>query len=92
MFLGCTGQPSAKNVDCHDMTFKFAAGHNMTNIYVGGILISKNAWDYVWVTPGPGIEASNGVNNIVYRVTSVHVDKLYVPQDWSILEPTYIPT
>jgi len=84
LFLGARGSQSSKTPGIVEITFSFAAGHDLTNENVGGITVSaKKAWDYLWVRYS---KVNDGTaNRLTRRPTSAHVDRVYDSGDFSQL-------
>jgi hypothetical protein len=74
LFLGATGQ---KRGDAKwEVTFKFAASPNCTNITVGDITgISKKGWEYMWVQYGDDVDTTAKVR--IKKPVAVYVEKVY---------------
>lgn len=81
LFLGVDGQ--ARGTTDWELTFRFAASPNRSSLTVGGITgILKGGWHYLWTRFGKVADPAS--NQLVERVTSVHVDRTYDPADFSV--------
>lgn len=73
LFLGADGSYRGGD-EYADITFRFAASPNRSNINVGGINVtSKNGWDYMWVR----YEDKTDGDNLVKQPSAVYVEKVY---------------
>jgi len=82
LFLGASG--SKRGEEDWEITFRFAASPNATNIPVGNITVaSKKGWEYLWVRYADAEDA--GAKALVKRPASAHVEKVYHSADFSSL-------
>jgi len=83
LFLGASG--SKRGEDDWEITFRFAASPNRTNIQIGNITVaSKKGWEYLWVRYADAEDA--GSNTLVKQPVAVYVEKVYEEGDFSALE------
>ena len=74
LFMGAGG--SKRGVDDWEITFRFAASPNRTNIVVGDITVpEKKGWEYLWVRYEDTEDAA--AKRIVKRPVAAYVEKLY---------------
>jgi hypothetical protein len=82
LFLGASG--SARGDDSWEVTFRFAASPNATDIPVGGITVpAKGGWEYLWVQYKDAKDA--GANCVLKKPKRVVVDRVYDSGDLSLL-------
>jgi len=82
LFLGVSG--SKRGEDDWEITFRFAASPNRTNIQIGNITVaSKKGWEYLWVRYAD-VE-DGGSNTLVKQPVAVYVEKVYEEGDFSAL-------
>jgi len=82
LFLGASG--SKRGEDDWEITFRFAASPNRTNIQIGNITVaSKKGWEYLWVRYADTEDA--GSNTLVKQPVAVYVEKVYEEGDFSAL-------
>ncbi len=75
LFLGASGSKRGKKNDW-EITFKFAASPNRTNITVGDITeISKKGWEYMW--PRYADSEDDTAKAIVKKPVAVYIEKVY---------------
>jgi hypothetical protein len=75
LFLGATGQK--RGTSKWEVTFKFAAQPNRSDIFVGGIgPVTKRGWDYMWVQYGEDIDPAAMV--LVKKPVAVYVEQVYL--------------
>jgi hypothetical protein len=80
LFLGAAGSKSG-NGDW-EITFRFAALPNKTNIQVGDITgISKKGWEYLWVQYADDVDTVK--KQIIKKPVAVYVEKLYEETSFS---------
>jgi hypothetical protein len=74
LFLGAAG--SKRGEDDWEITFRFAALPNKTNIQVGSIAgISKKGWEYMWVQYADDVDAAK--KQIIKKPVAVYIEKVY---------------
>jgi len=82
LFLGASG--SKRGEEDWEITYRFAASPNATNIQVGDITVtSKKGWEYLWVRYADAEDA--GANALVKRPVAAYVEKVYEEGDFSAL-------
>lgn len=82
LFRGVSG--SQRGDENWELTFNFAVSPNVTGLELGGITgIAKLGWDYLWVRYGDTEDGS--AYQLVKRPTSVHVDRVSLPGNFSLL-------
>jgi len=82
LFLGASGQKRGEGK--WEITFKFAASPNQTNITVGSIGgIAKAGWEYLWVQYGETVDPA--VQMRIKRPVAVYVEQVYDEAPFSIL-------
>ncbi len=80
LFLGASG--SARGSGDWEITFKFAASPNRTNIQVGDITVpSKLGWDYLWVRYKDALDTT--AKAVVQRPVAAYVERVYDFGDFS---------
>ena len=80
LFLGASG--SKRGADDWEITFRFAASPNRTNIVVGDITVpGKKGWEYMWVRYADAEDAA--AKAIVKKPRSAHVQKVYEEGDYA---------
>lgn len=78
LFQGVSGSYRSGD-DVVELTFRFAASPNRTNINVGGITVSsKKGWDYMWVRYADNVDG----DNIVKQPVAVYVERVYEEGDF----------
>jgi hypothetical protein len=83
LFLGASG--SARGDDSWEVTFRFAASPNATDIPVGGITVpAKGGWEYLWVQYKDAKDA--GANCVLKKPKRVIVDRVYDSGNLALLE------
>jgi len=83
LFLGASG--SRRGEDDWEVTFRFAASPNKTNIQIGDITVAeKKGWDYLWVRYAD--EADTDACELVKRPSAAYVEQVYEEGDFSDLE------
>lgn len=66
------------------LTFRFAASPNVTGMTIGDITdIDKLGWDYLWIQYATFEDV--GGRSLVQRPSSVHVERVLTPADYSTL-------
>ena len=77
LFLGASGSRRGSGEDDDwEITFRFAASPNRTNISVGPITgISKKGWEYLWVRYADVEDA--GSNTLVKQPMAAYVEQVY---------------
>jgi len=74
LFLGASGTQRG-NGDW-EITFRFAASENATNLVVGDITVpSKFGWDYLWTRYEETVDGAS--NTIVKRPVAAYVERVY---------------
>ncbi|NLX57683.1 MAG: hypothetical protein GXY74_01185 [Phycisphaerae bacterium] len=82
LFLGASG--SKRGTGDWEITFKFAASPNKTNITIGSITVaSKKGWEYLWIRYHDVVDDT--VNMIVKRPCGAYVEKVYEEGSFSAL-------
>ena len=82
LFLGATG--TKRNSEDWEITYRFAASPNRSNITIGGITgINKKGWEYLWVRYEDVKDETAG--RIVKQPQSAYVEKVYEEGDFSAL-------
>ena len=82
LFLGASG--SKRGEEDWEITFRFAASPNRTNITVGDITVaSKKGWEYLWVRYADEEDAA--AKMLVKRPIAAYVEKVYEEGDFSQL-------
>lgn len=82
-FQGCSGTRRQKDVDW-EVAFRFAASPNVSGLTVGEITgVDKGGWEYLWVRFDD--ETDDDAKTIVKVPTSVHIERLFDPGDFSTL-------
>ncbi len=81
LFLGATASVRSGNNDW-EVTFKFAASFNKTDITVGDITgIDKKGWEYMWVRYESIKDAVAKV--LVQRPAAVYIERVYEQDDFN---------
>jgi hypothetical protein len=89
LFLGAAGsRPGDDPDDQWQLTFKFAAQENRTDIMIGDIgPITKLGWDLLWVHyDRPEVETVSGKGILIPKPDAVYVERVYLPTDFSVLK------
>jgi len=74
LFLGASG--SKRGADDWEISFRFAASPNATNLTVGDILgINKKGWEYLWVRYADSEDEAAKV--LVKKPVAAYVEKVY---------------
>jgi hypothetical protein len=83
LFLGASG--SKRGTGDWEITFKFAASPNKTNLVIGGniTVASKKGWEYLWIRYHDVVDDT--VNMIVKRPCGAYVEKVYEEGSFSSL-------
>jgi len=82
LFLGASG--SKRGEEDWEITFRFAASPNRTNITVGDITVaSKKGWEYLWVRYADAEDAT--AKALVKLPVAAYVEKVYEEGDFSQL-------
>ena len=82
LFLGASG--SKRGEDDWEISFRFAASPNRTNITIGEMTgIAKKGWEYLWVRYEDAEDAT--ANALVKKPTAAYVEKVYEEGDLSVL-------
>jgi len=83
LFLGATG--SVRRGEKWEITFRFAASQNRTNINVGGITVpSKKGWEYLWVRYAE--QEDTAAQTIVQQPVAAYVERVYDEASFAPLE------
>ena len=83
LFLGASG--SARGDDSWEVTFRFAASPNATDLSVGGITVpAKGGWEYMWVQYKDAKDT--GANCVLKKPKRVIVDRVYDSGNLALLE------
>ncbi len=77
LFLGASGSRQGDDPeDLWEVTYKFAAAVNRTDIQVGDIgPIEKKGWEYMWVQYAP--EVDEDVKVLIKKPVAVYVERVY---------------
>ena len=82
LFLGASGSP--RGDDSWEITLRFAASPNATDLLVGGITVpAKKGWEYLWVQYKDAKDTN--AKCIVKKPKRVIVDRVYDAGDFSLL-------
>lgn len=82
LFLGATGTKRSDGV--WEITFRFAASANRTNITVGNITVtSKKGWEYLWCQYEEDTDANS--NRLIKKPYAAYVEKVYEEGDYTDL-------
>jgi hypothetical protein len=80
LFLGASG--SKRGEEDWEITFRFAASPNVTDLTVGDIEnIDKKGWEYLWVR----YTDAEDQNVLVQQPVAVYVEKVYELADFGAL-------
>ena len=80
LFLGASG--SKRGEEDWEISFKFAASPNATNLTVGDITgINKKGWEYLWVRYADDEDANAKV--LIKKPIAAYVEKVYEEGDFS---------
>jgi len=83
LFLGATG--SVRRGEKWEITFRFAASQNRTNIPVGTITVpSKKGWEYLWVKYAE--QEDTAAQTIVQQPIAAYVERVYDEASFAPLE------
>jgi hypothetical protein len=78
LFLGASG--AKRGDDDWEITFRFAARPNRTNVAVGDITVpAAKGWEYLWVRYGPAVSNSS----LVQVPVAAYVEQVYQSGDFS---------
>ena len=82
LFLGASGAKTG--IDNWEITYRFAASPNVSNLNVGGITVtSKKGWEYLWVRFR---DAEDGTAKaLVKRPVAAYVERVYESADFSTI-------
>lgn len=85
LFLGATGaKRGAGPDDDWEITFRFAASPNKTNMTIGSIVgVDKKGWEYLWVRYADAEDSGSGA--IVKRPIAAYVERVYDAADFGAL-------
>ncbi|GIW91248.1 MAG: hypothetical protein KatS3mg109_1680 [Pirellulaceae bacterium] len=82
LFLGASG--SKRNMEDWEITFKFAASPNATNLLIDNITVpAKEGWHYLWVRYEDEEDAA--AKSLIKRPRAVYVERVYEYGDFSLL-------
>lgn len=82
LFLGASG--SRRGLEEWEISFKFAASPNVTNLNLGTITVSsKKGWEYMWVRFRD--EPDGTAKALVKRPVAAYVERVYESADFSTL-------
>ena len=82
LFLGASG--SKRGEDDWEITFRFAASPNRTNIQIGNITVaSKKGWEYLWVQYTQEVDPA--IHQVVKKPVAVYIEQVYEYGDFSRL-------
>jgi hypothetical protein len=83
LFLGASGAKTG--VDDWEISFKFAASPNVTNLSIGGEITvsSKKGWDYLWVRFADAEDST--AKALVKRPVAAYVERVYESADFSTM-------
>jgi len=83
LFLGATG--SVRRGEKWEITFRFAASQNRTNIPVGTITVpSKKGWEYLWVKYAE--QEDENAKTLVQQPIAAYVERVYDEASFAPLE------
>jgi hypothetical protein len=86
LFLGAAG--SKRGTGDWEITFKFAASPNLTNIVIGAItVVSKKGWEYLWVRSIPKVIGSGETAVLTMMPRHAYVERVYDEGDFADLDP-----
>ena len=78
LFLGASG--SVRGTEDWEITYRFAASPNVTNLTMGGITgIAKPGWAYLWVRYADDVSEKV----LVKQPIAIYVEKVYEDGDFS---------
>ena len=77
LFLGATGSKRGDGPDDDwEITFRFAASPNQTNLNVGPVTgINKKGWEYLWVRYADAEDSGSGA--IIKKPIAAYVERVY---------------
>jgi hypothetical protein len=82
LFLGAAG--SKRGTDDWEITFRFAASPNRTDLAVGDITVaSKKGWEYLWVRYADAEDA--GAKMLIKKPVAAYVEKVYEEDNFALL-------
>ncbi len=82
LFLGASG--TKRGGGDWEITFRFAASRNRTNLTIGDITgISKKGWEYLWVRYADAEDAN--AKALIKKPVAVYVEKVYEEGDFGAL-------
>ncbi len=82
LFLGASG--TKRGGGDWEITFRFAASRNRTNLTIGDITgISKKGWEYLWVRYADAEDAN--AKALIKKPVAVYVEKVYEEGDFGLL-------
>lgn len=87
LFLGASGskRTAPDGSDDWEITYRFAASKNATNLVVGDITVAAKAgWDYLWAQYREF--ADTGAGSLVRRPVAAYVERVYDEGDFADLE------
>ncbi len=82
LFLGASG--SKRGFDDWEITFRFAASPNATNLTIGGISgISKEGWQYLWIRYED--EEDTSAKTLIKRPSAIYIEQVYNYGDFALM-------
>ncbi len=82
LFLGASG--SKRGFDDWEITFRFAASPNATNLTIGGISgISKEGWQYLWIRYED--EEDISAKTLIKRPSAIYIEQVYNYGDFALM-------
>jgi hypothetical protein len=85
LFMGASGsRQGVADTDLWEISFKFAALPNRSNITIGDITgIAKRGWDYLWVQYAD--TADTDTKQLIKRPMAVYIEQVYEEGNFSLL-------
>jgi hypothetical protein len=82
LFLGASG--SKRGFDDWEISFRFAASQNATNLTIGGISgINKEGWHYLWIRYEDEEDVS--AKTLIKRPGAIFIEQVYHYADFSLM-------
>jgi hypothetical protein len=82
LFLGASG--SKRGFDDWEITFRFAASPNATNLNIGGIGgINKEGWQYLWIRYEDEEDVS--AKTLIKRPSAIYIEQVYNYGDFALM-------
>jgi hypothetical protein len=82
LFLGASG--SKRGADDWEISFRFAASPNATNLTIGDITgVDKKGWEYLWVRYADADDSA--AKALVKKPVAAYVEKVYEQGDFALL-------